>query len=128
MDWGPISGAPLPPGREGLTCTDCLLAEWRAADIAAANAEVIVTTALLRYSNHLGPPPDKTQMDDARQLRAVATTLLATALNKLESAQMVNANVCGPGQPGDHRSFVRWGGSDWDPLGDGEHAPSCSRL
>ena len=67
-------GAPLPPGQECRKCTDDLLAEWRAA--AAANADVIVTTALLRYNNNLGPRPDKAQMDGARHLRAVATALL----------------------------------------------------
>lgn len=127
MDPGSVPGAPLPAARDGLTCTDDLMAEWRAADIAAANAEVIVTTALLRYSNHLGPPPDKAQTDGARQLRAAATTLLHKALHQPGFAPMVNTDLYPPDNTRDRRSFVRWGGSDWDPLGgtDGEHTPSC---
>lgn len=128
MDPGSLPGASLPPGREGLKCTDDLLAEWRAADNSAANAEVIVATALLRYSNHLGPPPDKAHTDGAQQLRAVATTLLRKAFHRLDSTPTVNTDFFPPGKTEDRRSFVRWGGSDWDPLGstDGEHTPSSS--
>lgn len=123
MDPGPASGAKPPPGQEGPQCTDDLLAQWREADMAAANAEVIVTTALLRYSNHLGPPPEKTQIDEARKLRAVATSLLHQALQKIGPTQVGNTGLFCPDRTNDRHCFVRWGGSDWDPLGstDGKH-------